>query len=77
MATEPAHPPAAHPPAPGGGKGLNLGKIVGISILVVVLVMLNVLGMFTGQLANFLQVVRFNGAVFLALGALWYLTKKS
>ncbi len=62
----------AHPPAAGGSK---LGMAWGIAILVIVLVMVNVIGSFAGQLNTLLQVMKINGGVLLALAGIYFIGK--
>ncbi len=64
----------AHPPAPAAG-GSKLLNAWGVAILVIVLVFANVLGVFSGQLNTFLQVLKFNGGVLLAVGGVYFISK--
>jgi hypothetical protein len=63
----------AHPPAGGGGGGgSKLGMMWGVAILVIVLVFTNVLGMLSGQLNSFLQVIKLNlGPILIIAAIIW------
>lgn len=65
--------PAAAPARADSAKSKGPNYI--IILIVVVIIMTNVLGMATGQIGNFLQMMKMNGGVLLALGAIFFLQR--
>jgi hypothetical protein len=66
----------AHPPeAPKGDAGKSKGPNYFMILIIVVVIMLNVLGTATGQIGNFLQMLKMNGGPLLAIGAIIFLQK--
>ncbi len=59
----------------GGKKSGGLLNAWGYSILLIVLVMVNIIGMLTGQIGGFLQMLKFNGGVIMAGAALFFIAK--
>lgn len=53
----------------------KLGDAWGYTILLIIVVILNIIGMLSGQLNSLLSVIRFNGGVFLAAAAFFFLNK--
>ena len=66
-----AAPAAAAKPAPAGKPSSSggTGKAWSMAALVTALVLLNVLGILSGQINTFLQVVKFNAGALMGIGA--------
>lgn len=61
----------------GGGGGFSLGKMWGVGIFVLVLILLNVGKALAGQMNDIFQVISMNAGAILIMLGIWWITKKT